>query len=265
MRNILGRLITQHRVFLLLISLLLGVFQFLLCAAVASMNIQSALDQVLMFAPPAMRAMIEQSLLGGSAAGVLAFGWNHPITHALLAAAAIVVGSRAVGGEVEAGTIEMVLAQPISRMRYFASYVLFGVVAITLIAGVGILGTMVGQRVFGLQTFGPWRLLELLAGVVLLQLAILGVTLLLSAFGREAGRIAALAVWLALVSYFLNVMASLWSKTAFLRPYSLHSYYDPRNILVSGTLPAARFGVLLGVAVLTTLLAFARFRARDLP
>ena len=56
MRNLLARLFAQHRVFLMLVTLLLGIFQFILCAIVASINIESALDQILMFAPPAMRA-----------------------------------------------------------------------------------------------------------------------------------------------------------------------------------------------------------------
>ncbi|HEX6559076.1 MAG TPA: ABC transporter permease subunit [Longimicrobiales bacterium] len=265
MRNMLRLLFVRYRVFLLLVSLLLGLFQFLLCAVVASMNLESALEQVLMFAPPAMRAIIEQSVLGGSAAGVLAFGWNHPITHALLAAIAIALASRAIAGEAESGVIELVLAQPITRARYLATHVLFGVAALTLVAAVGVIGTAVGQRVFGLSVFPVLRLFELLAAMVLLQLAIYGGALLLSAYGREAGRVAGLAVWLALVSYFLSVIATLWSKAAFLRPYSLHSYYDPRAILVDGRLAFSLLAVLGTISVLTTALAFARFRTRDLP
>lgn len=265
MFNLIRRLIWRNRVFLLACSLVLGLFQFLLPALVVEINLESALEQILTFAPPIMRVLIEQSLLGGSIQGLLAFGWDHPITHAIMAAVAIALASRAVAGEVENGAIELVLAQPISRAAYLGSHLIFGIAALTLVAAAGALGTMIGQRVFSLNAFGADRMLRLLVNIILLQAAIYTATLLVSAWGREAGRVAVIGVLITLVSYFINVMVTLWPKASFLEPYSLHAYYDPRAVLVRGELAPLAVMVLGGVAVGTAILAFWRFATRDLP
>jgi hypothetical protein len=57
----------------------------------------------------------------------------------------------------------------------------------------------------------------------------------------------------------------MWSKAAFLQPYSLHHYYDPRRILTEGHLPASSLPVLLGFVLVTGGVAFVHFRRRDLP
>jgi ABC-type transport system involved in multi-copper enzyme maturation permease subunit len=265
MLNLLGRLLARNRVFLLACALVLGWFQFLLCALVAELDLQSALEQILAFAPPIMRGVVEQALLGGSVQGVLAFGWDHPITHALVTAVAIALAARAIAGEVESGVIELVLAQPLGRASYLGAHLVFGLGGMAFVLAAGGLGTTIGQEVFSLHAFASGRLLPLLFNVLLLQTAIFSLTLLVSAWGREAGRVAVIGVLLAVVSYFINVIASFWPRAAFLQPWSLHSYYDPRAILVRGEVPATAFVALAAITVAATSLACWRFQRRDLP
>ncbi|MGZ5104401.1 MAG: ABC transporter permease subunit [Usitatibacter sp.] len=265
MGNIMRRLAQRNLAFLLAAMLVLGGFEFLLCAMVASMDVEGAFNQLTMFAPPLFRAMIEQNLLGGTPAGVLSFGWNHPVAHALLTAIAIALPAQAIAGEVENGAIELVLAQPVSRARYFAAHVIFGVCALCAVLAAGLLGTAVGQHVHSLDAFGAGRLAALFLNALLLQFAIYALTLLASAFGREAGRVALIGVLLAVVSYLISVIATLWSDAGFMKPYSLHTYFDPRQILVHGHLAASSVLVLAAFASAATAAAFVRFARRDLP
>ena len=264
MRNILRRLFARHRTFLVTCAIVLAAFQLLICAMVSSLDVSSMLQQLLALAPPAMRPLFEQSMLG-SPQGVLAFALNHPTTHALMTAVAITLAARAIAGEVDNGAIELILAQPISRTRYFVSHVSFGVGAITIVAGASIAGSVLGRHLFGLAPVGASNACRLLVNLVLLQAAIYSVTLLFSAFGREAGQVAIAGVLLAVLSYLLDVIAGMWSKAAFLQPYSLHHYYDPRRILTEGHLPESSVAVLLGFVVVTGVVAFFHFRRRDLP
>jgi ABC-type transport system involved in multi-copper enzyme maturation permease subunit len=265
MLNIARRQLERSWIFLLACALVLGGFEFLLCAMVASVDVEGAFGEMTKFAPPVFRAMIEQTLMGGSPAAVLAFGWNHPVAHALLSAVAITLAARAIAGEVENGAIELVLAQPVSRAQYFGAHVLFGLCALSAVLAAGLLGTAVGQRVFSLNAFGAGRLAELFLNALLLQLAIYGLTLLASAFGREAGRVALFGVLVAVLSYLVNAIAILWSKAAFLKPYSLHGYFEPREILVQGHLAAGSTLVLAAVAAAAIGLALIRLSRRDLP
>jgi len=265
MLNIIYRLFSRHRAFLFACAALLGVFQIVTCAIIAGLDLPNTFEQFLVFAPPIVRTMIQETMLGGSAAGILAFTWNHPTTHALLTAVSITLGARAVAGEIENGVIELVLAQPVSRLRYFAANFVFAELALATVAIAGVIGAIAGQHVFHLSGFGSGRLLRLLANLFLLQTAFYALTLLFSSFGREAGRVAALGVLVAIVSLFDNLIATLWNKAAFMKPYSLHSYYDPRSILVDGHLAMSSMLVLSVFAAAAAACALTRFLTRDLP
>lgn len=264
MPNILRRLAARHRTFLTVTGLVLALFQLLICAIVGSVDLGTAVEQIRAFAPPALLPLIEQSMIG-SPQGMLAFGWSHPITHALLTAVSITLAARAIAGEVEHGAIELILAQPISRTRYFAAHVTFGIAAITLITLSGIMGSVMGRQLFDLPPIGIADAWRLTINLVLLQGSIYTMTLLLSAFGRENGQVALGGVLLAVVSYLIEVISSMWSKAAFLHPYALHSYYNPRRVLTEGQLPPGSLAVLIGFILITGTAAFIRFRRRDLP
>lgn len=264
MRNILRRLAARHRTFLTVTALVLAGFQLLICAIVASVDLGTAFEQIRAFAPPALLPLLEQSMIG-SPQGMLAFGWNHPITHALVTAVSITLAARAIAGEVEHGAIELILAQPISRAQYFTAHVAFGIGAITFITLSGIIGSVIGRQIFDLPPIAMvdgWRLT---ANLVLLQGAIYAMTLLLSAFGRENGQVALGGVLLAVVSYLIEVISSMWSTVAFLHPYALHSYYNPRHILTQGELPPSALPVLAAFILVMGSAAFFRFSRRDLP
>jgi hypothetical protein len=136
---------------------------------------------------------------------------------------------------------------------------------IATIAGLGITATALGQRVFGLDPFPPQRLLLLLLNFILLQLAAFGITLAFSSFGREAGRVAFAGVLVALLSYLIQAIAALWPRAAWIGPYSLHFYYDPREVLVNGTFAPFEMLLLAGVFAAAATIAFRRYQTRDLP
>ena len=265
MRNLFLRLLARNRGFVLACAWVLGLFQFLMCALVSELDLENVLAQVLAFVPPVMQGALEQVLLGGSAHGVLAFGWDHPIAHALLAAVAIALAARAVAGEIESGVLELVLAQPLRRAGYLATQVAFALAALTFVVAAGGLGTVLGQRVFDVPAFGAGRLLPLLLDLLLLQTSLYALTLLASAWGREAGRVAVIGVLLAVVSYFISVIAGFWPRAAFLEPWSLHGWYEPRAILVGGEVGMTAYLVLAAVTAGATSLSFWRFLRRDLP
>src|SRR5258707_6034652 len=107
MLNIMRRQLERNWIFLLVVMLVLGGFELLICAMVASVDVEGAFGQMTRFAPPFVRAMIEQNLMGGTPAGVLAFGWNHAVVRALLSAVARAVAARAVAGEGDDGDIQL--------------------------------------------------------------------------------------------------------------------------------------------------------------
>jgi ABC-2 type transport system permease protein len=264
-RNLLRRLAGRSGIFLGVAAAVLAGFEFLICAVVSTIDLPAVLGEVVKSLPPLMKDLIVQYIGGFGPADLLAFGWNHPIALAIGGAAAIVLASRAVAGEIEAGTLELVLSQPITRTRYLAGQALFGLGGLAALSLAGALAAWLGQRVYGIEALGPRTLIALAANFFLLQAAWFALTLLFSVLGREAGRVASAAFLAALLSYLVQVVAGLWPKAAFLLPYSPNAYYDPRVILRGGAVPVKSVAVLGGLALLCALLAWARFRRRDIP
>ncbi len=264
--NLLRHLAVRHAPFLVASAILLAAFQFLIAAAVGSVDVSGAVETLVRSLPPLLQEIVSSQLFGGfTSRGLLAFGWSHPVTHALGSAVAIVLAARAIAGESETGAIELLLSQPLSRGAYFAAHAGFALAAIAGLSAAGVLGTVVGQRVFGIERFGGGPLLRLALAYALLQGAVFGLTLLLSAFGREGGRVASGGFLIVLVSYFGEAIGRLWGRAAFIRPWTLHDYFPPNDILVRGLGIARPAAVLGSVLALSLLLAWARFRTRDVP
>ena len=264
--NLFRRLAARSAFFLLICAAAMGVFQFLICAAVSTINVQAVGAQLLGSLPPMMQAMMGQQLLTlFTPAGLLAFGWNHPITIAIGAAVAIATASRAIAGEVESGAIELVLAQPISRATYLATHVAFGFAALACLTLGGLAGSLAGQLVWKLPVFRPGPALALGFGFWLLNAACFAFALMVSAFAREAGRAAGITFVAVLASYLAQAVGRLWSRAAFLLPWSIYERFTPRLLLTTGHLPADALAVLGGIIVAGVALAWLRFARRDLP
>jgi ABC-type transport system involved in multi-copper enzyme maturation permease subunit len=196
---------------------------------------------------------------------MLAFGWDHPIAQALGTAPAIVLGMRAISGEIEGGVMELVMSQPLSRRQYVVAQVAFAVFSLAVLSIGGMAGTVVGERIFRIDVFDFGSLLKLGLNFFLLQIVWYGISLAFSVLGREAGRVASAAFLVVLLSYLVNVIAKLWGNAAFLLPYSLHTYYSPRAVLVDNTLAEKPVVVLCAAFAVCIGFVTWHFERRDIP
>jgi len=251
--------------FLVACALLLGAFQFLIGTIVHSLHIGALLESFMKSLPPVMQALITSQFGGLSERDVLAFGWNHPVTHALGTAAAIVFAARAIAGEIEAGTLELFLVEPLSRRRYFSTRVTAGVGALIVISLAGVAGSVLAQAVYHLQSFAGVQWLVLGADYALLLVAWFSVTLAFSAFGHEGGRVASAGFLIALVSYILQVIGGLWPAADFLLPWTLHHSFVPRTILIEHGSIVRPLVTLGAVSCVASAIAAWRFERRDVP
>ncbi len=264
--TLIRRLAAQHRLFLSAVLVLLGGFEYLICAVVSTIDIAATFQQLMKDIPPFVREVIETQFFGGlSSASFLAFGWSHPIAQALGAALAVVLASRAVAGEIESGMMEVTLSQPLSRMGYLRAQVIVAVFFLGLLSLFGAAGTYLGEQVYRLHVLGASSLAAVAGNYFLLQCAWYGITLALSVAGREGGRVATTAFILALVSYLIQVIGKLWQSASFLLPYSVHTYYSPQAVLVDHFLSVKSVMVLAALSTAGISLAAWQFRKRDIP
>lgn len=199
-----------------------------------------------------------------SLTGSVALGFVHPISVGLNLVFAVGFSAAAVAGERQRGTLEILLSRPLSRRATYLTLAL----AAALFIGVTITGFLGGAFLGSAMT---GRLDEL--GASNLPLLWLNGFLLYGAFGAIALAMSvsfdrlspALGISLAivLISYFLDVVGSLWPDAKGLQPYSLFHYLDPKAILAGLPDPTdiAILGAVMGIAVAAALIIFPR---RDL-
>lgn len=265
--NLLRRLSKRHGIFLATIGLLLFGFQILISAIVANTNIEGAIQELSGSLPPFIKNFLTEELaLGIGSRGLIVFAWNHPVVHAMLAAVIMTLASRAIAGEIEDGTLEIILAQPLSRPVYLAAQIIFTFFVLVALISAMLIGVRLGLSIYGLQRVLSWPIfLPVALNLLSLEMAIYGVTLLLSSLWREAGRVVTITLLFVLISYLLQVVTRLWPAIQFLQHYTIFEYYSPQRMVLNEGISWGNIVVLLAVGFATGGAGWWRFMRRDVP
>jgi ABC-2 type transport system permease protein len=228
---------------------------------------------------------IMQTLMGGQEISLfrptdmLSIGYVHPLVQTILCVWAIGRASGAVAGEIDRGTMELLLAQPLPRYRLILAHLVVDGLTIPLLCLSVWAGNWLGAWLVGILEIGAARessrllvdpriFAPALVSVAALLFAVSGYTMWLSSRGRFRGRVLGLAVLITLLQFLINAVGQLWDAIAWLRPYTVFFYYQPqRAILGRGTLAdeLASAGVLFAVGAAGYALALWTFCRRDLP
>jgi ABC-2 type transport system permease protein len=192
--------------------------------------------------------------------GTYVFGLLVPI---LLAVFGIIMGSRAIAGDEEAGTLDLVLAHPVSRPRLLLARFAALVTQVLVICAVVYLLLLAISGPAKISAVGPGQLAAATFQMALFGICIAALTLGIgAATGRRAAAIAA-GTAVVVLGYFGNNLAPQVAGLEWLRYLSPFFYFSGNKPLVNGVDPGYA-GVLAGVAVLLVAAGLAAFRTRDL-
>ncbi|MGZ8629774.1 MAG: ABC transporter permease subunit [Actinomycetota bacterium] len=175
---------------------------------------------------------------------------------------AIGAGSRAIAGEEEAGTLDLLLSTPVRRRQVLATK------AVAIVVAAAALGAVAAVAI---GAFGPLFDLSVPLGDVAaacMMLTLLGVAFGAIAFavGAWTGHRAianAVAGGLAVVAFIGHAIGPSVDWLRPLRPLSPFRWYQEPGLLTGG-LHAANLAVLAGIAIVCYAIAFVTFNRRDL-
>ncbi|MCC7364673.1 MAG: ABC transporter permease subunit [Dehalococcoidia bacterium] len=196
-----------------------------------------------------------------SPAGFLAaefFSWI-PLVLIVLA---IIAGTGAVAGEEAAGTMDLLLAQPVSRRRYLLERFAGIALAVTLAAAFALPGFAIGKLAIGYDV-SYWRMTQ--ATVNMLPVTYLFVALALLGSSALPGRGAAtmLSVGVVVLAYFLYSIGAAVEALDWMAKVTPFYWSDNSRVLAHG-FDWLRAGVLLAVAGVLLALAVVAFERRDI-
>jgi ABC-2 type transport system permease protein len=180
-----------------------------------------------------------------------------PLAFAILAAA---MGARAIAGEEEANTIDILLANPISRrevlLQKFASMVTaVGLLAVALMVGIGLGGLFEMDIPLG-------NVAAVSVSAALLALLFGAVALAAGAVTGRRGVSLAVVSLLAVASFLLDALGEVLEGLSTLRTVSPFYLYDAARPLVSG-LDLGHAGLLALVTLAAVVVAVWGFERRD--
>jgi len=203
------------------------------------------------------------TVVGSTALAML--GWVHPFVLALVWAHAIVVCTRFPAGELERGTLDVLLSLPVSRAAiYLAESIGFLLMSLVVVSA-GLFGNLVGAWMSGLEvTASSSRLLLVSVNLFALSLAVGGVSAFLSSICERRGRAMGAAFAILLASFFLSSMSTFNPLVKSLSTVSLLNYYRPYFILQGTSSPIMDLILLGAVALLFWVLGWAILVRRDL-
>jgi hypothetical protein len=207
------------------------------------------------FVRPVLTAMLGTELGAQiSSRTMQAFLWVHPIVLALVWAQEIALCTRWPAGEIDRGTIDVLLGLPVSRRTvYFCeSFVWLG--SGVFVLSMGLLGHRIAAPAMPLE-MRPQLSRAMLVEINLycVYVAVGGIAFLVSALSDRRGRAMAVVFGIVLASFLLNFLAQFWVPAKQVAFLGVMQYYQPAQILQSGTLSLRDIAVLLSVGVSTWL------------
>jgi ABC-2 type transport system permease protein len=221
-----------------------------------------------------------QTIMGGdmisleSPRDMLTIGYVHPTVQTIFCIWAIGRASGALAGEIDRGTMELLLAQPIARWQVVAAHFLVDLVTIPVLCLCMILGTWIGLQITGLPGIPLHQFWGALVNGGALIFAVSGSTMAVSAMGQSRWRVLSVALGFVLVQFIFNVLAQLWKLLTPYRPLNLFYYYQPQPIIlqnkwtvsiIPGWPEVSVVAVLIGVGLVGYLIAWRIFARRDIP
>lgn len=212
--------------------------------------------------------------LGGSAmdfstAAIEMVFWNREVVLLMLSIWAIARGSAAVAGEIERGTMDMILSRPITRFSYLNAQVASALFGLLFLVGAMMAGNQVGARYNSLNDPPSVLLLAKPAlNLVAFGAAIYGYALFLSTVDLVRWRPNLIASVATLAGFIAQILANIPSLEAWkptLERVSIFKAVSAVEIVTKGETFAFNTGVLGLVGLIGLVLGYAAFLRRDLP
>jgi ABC-2 type transport system permease protein len=229
-------------------------------------SLPGGMGQLIDLLPDSVRGFVGSSELDLlTANGALAVAYNHPLTKVALIAFVVSLTANAIAGELERGTLDLLLVRPLRRYQLLLGSGLALLVAASMLSISMFLGTVVGSTLGGISSQVAWGdFVWLTLNTLALVLAMSGLGFLFSALARRGSQAAGWTGGFIAGMFFLDWFATLWDGVEPFNPLSLFYYHKPHQIINGTPNWWINITVLLAVGVISFVVSAIIFERRDL-
>ena len=254
----------RKRLSLLWFALAAGAFHWLVAASFPAIGGTEAVTSVVRTFPTGLRSLLKLAPNVQAGFGVgdyLAFTWLHPLFIGLGAAFVVARATDGLAGEIERGSIYLVLSRPVQRWTFVLGKALEMVLGAGVIALAGWLGLVIGVQVLPYTLpLANYLLAALMAWLIFAALGG-GAFFIAACFSRTALTVGLGTAW-TLIAFVLDVIPFVAaSALGWLNPW--HHYF-PQAAVATGQIDPFGVAVLLAWAAGGVAAAVFVFDHRDL-
>lgn len=249
------------------IALVIFLMQIAVCGIVHdNENVKTLLKFLDMMPGIIKSALGGQGLKVGNTASLIAIGYNHPLVLTLYMLFAVGIPTGLLAGEVQRGTMELILSRPTTKMQVYISAGLLTLTGMFALVLVMFLGTVAGTTIneFG-EPIPLYRFFQTAINGGLLASAVGAISLLCAASFPRRGMAVGVAVAFLVVNYFITITAEWWPKIQGLKTYTLFHYANGYKIFVEHAWPIRDMCILMTILLVSAILGAIIWQRRDLP
>jgi ABC-2 type transport system permease protein len=196
--------------------------------------------------------------------GTIALGFVHPFTLLIMGIVAIGFPAQAIAGERAKGTLEILLARPISRIRLYTTLFIAGLLFLGILLALQLGSSYVSAAVTDVDgDLEPVRMVELWLAGWLLFVGFMALTFTASAMSDRIGPAIGLPLAFVLVNYLANAIGSLWPDMRWLEDWSMFTLVKAKTVLESG-IAASDVAIMLAFIAIFVTLTLYLFPRRDI-
>lgn len=205
-----------------------------------------------------------------SVPGRIALMFVDPVIVFTLAGWAITRGSDVVAGEIDRGTMEILLAQPIKRLWIIITHATVALIGAMILSGSVLLGIFIGLQIVkfdqpvDITIFIPASL-----NLVSMTFFVVAYSSLLSAFGRSRSRTMGFAGVIFIGSLLIKMLGRAWDAGSWLLYCTFLGAFEPQKMVTepdkTWSLLATYLTVHILLSVALYLVSIVYFSKRDIP
>jgi len=249
-----------------LIASWIFLFQLAICGIVHDNERVKVFLQYIEMLPSFVKSFMGGEVLQiGNIAGLIAIGYQEPFVLLLYMLFAVGVPTALLAGEVQRGTMELILGRQTTKTHIYICAGLITVTGMYALVIVMFTGTVAATRLYDFDQAVPlYSFFKMAIVGGMLASAVGGIALLAAACFRRSTSVS-LTIGYLVVSYFISIIADWWPRMKWLEPTTIFNYVDGPAMFGKSGWPIGDMCVLLSLLAVSTVLGGIIWSRRDLP